>query len=145
MSATHDVDLLTGIAALLATEGVGVYSPDDVLPADATAVVLGRTPDGPDRVLCLTPYPVADDDTTDAITAIQVRMRAGTDPTDLVQLANDVFSVLHNRQHYEAGGVHVELSWRQSQAWIGQDDRGRMELTSNYYFRTVRSGPNLID
>ncbi|MBL1107983.1 hypothetical protein JK361_25910 [Streptomyces sp. 5-8] len=145
MTDTHDTDLLTGIAVLLDTEGVGVYSPDDVLPQDSTAVVLGRMPDGPDRALGLTPYPVADDDTTNAITGIQVRMRAGTDPTDLVQLGNGVFSVLHNRQHYTAGGVHVALSWRQSQAWIGQDDRGRMELTANYYFRTTRSGPHLID
>ncbi|MYW48884.1 hypothetical protein GT346_42665 [Streptomyces sp. SID161] len=130
---------------LLATEGVGVYSPDDVLPADATGILLGRVPDGPDRAVGLTLYPVADDDTTDAITGIQARLRAGTDPIDVLQLATDVFSVLHNRQHYEVVGVHVALSWRQSQAWIGQDDRGRMEMVSNYYFRTVRSGPHLID
>ncbi|WP_318202965.1 minor capsid protein [Streptomyces sp. SCL15-4] len=142
---THDVDLLTGIAVLLAAEGVGVYSPDDVLPADGTGIVLGRVPDGPDRVIGLTPYPVADDDTTDAITGIQARIRAGTDPADVVQLADDVFAALHNRRHYEAGGVHVALSWRQSQAWIGQDERGRLELSSNYYFRTTRSGPYLID
>ncbi|MCG0062237.1 minor capsid protein [Streptomyces tricolor] len=145
MSSTHDVDLLQGIAVLLATEGIGTYAPDDVLPADGTGIVLGRVPDGPDRIVGLTPYPVADDDTTDAITGIQVRMRAGTDPTDLVQLAADVFSALHNRQHYQVAGVHVALSWRQSQAWIGQDDRGRMELTANYYLRTVRSGPYLND
>ncbi|MEV4335765.1 minor capsid protein [Streptomyces sp. NPDC049590] len=142
---THDVDLLTGIATLLAAEGIGIYAPDDVLPADGTGIVLGRVPDGPDRIIGLTPYPVADDDTTDAITGIQVRMRAGTDPTDLVQLATDVFDALHNRQHYQLGGIHVVLSWRQSQAWIGQDDQGRMELTSNYYIRTTRTGPNLTD
>jgi hypothetical protein len=142
---TDDVDLLTGIAVLLDAEGLGTYSPDDVLPDDATAIVLARVPDTPDRVICLTPYPVADDDTANAITGIQVRMRAGTDPTALVQLGNDLFGLLHNRQHYTAGTARVQLSWRQSQAWIGQDDRGRMELTANFYFRTTRSGPYLID
>lgn len=142
---THDADLLAGVAELLADEGVGVYDPDDVLQADATGIVLGKTPDGPDRVLGLTLYPVADDDSTDSVTGIQARMRAGTDPVAIVQLANDLFSVLHNRANYQVRGVQVEISWRQSQAWIGQDSRGRMELTANYYFRTVRAGSHLID
>ncbi|MEU4171022.1 minor capsid protein [Streptomyces sp. NPDC026665] len=142
---THDADLLVGVAELLDTEGVGTYSPTAVLAADATGIVLGKMPDGPDRALCLTPYPVADDDSTDCVTGIQVRMRAGTDPTAVVQLANDVFTALHNRCSYYAHGVRVEISWRNSQAWIGQDSRGRMELVSNYYFRTVRSGIRLND
>ncbi|MFJ5638646.1 minor capsid protein [Streptomyces sp. NPDC093223] len=142
---THDVDLLQGVAELLDAEDAGVYSPAGPLPADSTAIILGRMPDGPDRVLGLTPYPVADDDSTDAVTGIQVRMRAGTDPRTVLQLANDVFSVLHARKAYVVGGVQVEISWRNSQAWIGQDSAGRMELTSNYYFRTVRPGAHLND
>ncbi|MFG3090685.1 minor capsid protein [Streptomyces antibioticus] len=142
---THDADLLQGVAELLAAEDVGVYSPAGALPAGATGIVLGRAPDGPDRVLGLTPYPVADDDSTDAVTGIQVRMRAGTGPLDVVQLANDVFTVLHNRRSWDARGVRVEISWRNSQAWIGQDAAGRMELTGNYYFRTVRPGAHLND
>jgi len=142
---THDVDLLVGVAELLAAEGVGVYSPDAALPGDVTGIVLGRVPDGPDQVLGLTPYPVADDDSTDSVTGIQVRMRAGVGVIALVQLANDVFRVLHNRCSWNAHGVRVEISWRNSEAWIGQDARGRMEKTANYYVRTVRSGSNLHD
>lgn len=142
---THDVDLLVGLAELLDAEGIGAYRPASVLPDGATGIVLGKMPEAPDRALCLTPYPVADDDSTDSVTGIQARMRAGTDPSAVVQLANDVFNALHNRQTYELRGVRVEISWRNSQAWIGQDGRGRMELTSNYYFRTVRFGSHLID
>ncbi|WP_445524803.1 minor capsid protein [Streptomyces cyslabdanicus] len=142
---THDADLLVGVAELLAAEGVGVYSPDAPLPAGVTGVVLGRVPDGPDRALGLTPYPVADDDSTDSVTGIQARMRAGPNPLDVVALADRVFNVLHNRRSWDAHGVRVEISWRNSQAWIGQDSRGREELTSNYYFRTVRSGIHLND
>ncbi|MDX3398448.1 minor capsid protein [Streptomyces sp. ME01-18h] len=140
---SHDADLLRGVAELLAAEGVGVFDPDVVLPADSTGIVLGKVPDGPDRVLGLTPYPVADDDSTDSVTGIQARMRWGTDAAGLVQLADDVFTVLHNRRSYLLRGVWVEISWRQSQAWIGQDTRGRMELVANFYFRTVRTGPHL--
>ncbi|AMW11610.1 hypothetical protein A4E84_20195 [Streptomyces qaidamensis] len=142
---THDVDLLQGVAELLAAAEVGVYDPSGALPAGATGIVLGRMPDGPDRAIALNPYPVADDDSTDSVTGVQARMRAGTNVLDLVQLANDVFSVLHNRDTWQARGVRVEISWRNSQAWIGQDTRGRMELVANYYFRTVRSGIRLND
>ncbi|MCI3240296.1 minor capsid protein [Streptomyces spinosisporus] len=142
---THDVDLLRGVAELLAAEDVGTYDEAGVLPADGTGIVLGRVPDGPDRAIGLTPYPVSDDDSTDAVTGVQARLRAGTNPTAVVQLANDIFNVLHNRQNWQAHGVQVEISWRNSQAWIGQDTTGRMEISANYYFRTVRSGAHLID
>jgi hypothetical protein len=73
-------------------------------------------------------------------------MRAGPSDVDAIDdMADAVFNALHNRQHYKADGIHVALSWRESQAWIGQDTHGRMELTANYYFRTTRSGAHLID
>ncbi|MFF7553566.1 minor capsid protein [Streptomyces olivaceus] len=140
---SHDTDLFRGVAELLDAQGIGRYDPAAVLPADTTGIVLGKVPDGPDRVLGLTPYPVADDDSTDSVTGIQARMRWGTDAAGLVALADDVFNVLHNRRSYAVRGVRVEISWRNSQAWIGQDTRGRMELVGNYYFRTVRTGPHL--
>jgi len=142
---SHDADLLQGVAELLDAAGVGTYDPTGVLLADGTGIVLGKVPDGPDRCLGLTPYPVADDDSTDSVTGIQARMRAGTDAIDLAILADDVFTALHDRRNYQVRGVQVEISWRNSQAWIGPDSRGRMELTANYYFRTVRSGTHLSD
>lgn len=142
---THDVDLLRGVAELLDAEAVGTYDETGPLTAGSTGIVLGRVPDGPDRAIGLTPYPVSDDDSTDAVTGVQARLRAGTNPTAVVQLANDIFNVLHNRQNWQAHGVQVEISWRNSQAWIGQDATGRMEISANYYFRTVRSGAHLID
>ncbi|MGW5409029.1 minor capsid protein [Streptomyces spiralis] len=137
--------LLDGIAGLLEGAGVGVFRPDDVISDPDTGIFRGVMPDSPERALALTAYPVADDETANAITGVQVRMRAGRDPDAVDDLADDVFDTLHNHRHYEAGGIHVALSWRQSQAWIGQDSQGRMELTANYYVRTVRSGAHLND
>ncbi|NEY32055.1 hypothetical protein GTU99_07585 [Streptomyces sp. PRKS01-65] len=142
---SYTSSLLDGIGGLLQEAAVGIYSPDAVIGPDATGIFRGVVPDEPDRAIGMTAYPVADDDTTNAITGVQFRMRAGRDPDAIDDLADAVFDALHNRQHYQAGSVHVALSWRQSQAWIGQDAHGRMELTSNFYFRTVRSGPHLID
>ncbi|MFM9602678.1 minor capsid protein [Streptomyces turgidiscabies] len=137
--------LLDGIAGLLAEAGVGVFTPDAVVENPATGIFRGVIPDQPDRALGLTAYPVEDSDNTNAITGVQIRMRAGRDPDAIDDLADAVWDVLHNRRYYEVNGVRVGLSWRQSQAWIGQDALKRMELAGNYYFRTVRSGSHLID
>ncbi|MGW3847189.1 minor capsid protein [Streptomyces fagopyri] len=137
--------LLDGIAGLLDMAGIGTFRPAEVIRDPATGIFRGVMPDSPERALGITAYPVADDDTTNAITGVQIRMRAGRDPDAIDDLADEVFDELHNRRHYDCGGVRVALSWRQSQAWIGQDAHGRMELTSNFYFRTVRSGAHLID
>ncbi|MEX3206079.1 minor capsid protein [Streptomyces acidiscabies] len=142
---SYTSSLLDGIGGLLAGAAVGVYRPDDVITDPDTGIFRGVMPDSPERAIAMTAYPVEDTDLTDAITAIQFRMRAGRDPDAIDDLADAVFDALHNRQHYQVGGIHISLSWRQSQAWIGQDAHGRMELTSNFYFRTVRPGTNLID
>jgi hypothetical protein len=142
---SYTSSLLDGIAGLLAEAGVGVFRPDGVVEETETGIFRAVMPDQPDRALGLTAYPVEDSEHTDAITGVQIRMRAGRDPDAIDDLADLVFDELHNRQHYACGGIHVALSWRQSQAWIGQDAHGRMELTSNFYFRTVRSGAHLID
>ncbi|MFH8717235.1 minor capsid protein [Streptomyces zaomyceticus] len=141
----YSSSLLDGNGVLLDAAGIGVWRPGGVIGPSETGIFSAVIPPDPDRAIGMTAYPVADDDTTNAITGIQFRMRAGRDPGDVQDIADAIFDLLHNRQHYQCGGIHVALSWRQSQAWIGQDDHGRMELTSNFYFRTVRSGSHLID
>jgi 5-carboxymethyl-2-hydroxymuconate isomerase len=137
--------LLDGIAGLLQEAGIGLFRPDTVIEDPDTGIFRGVMPDTPERALGLTAYPVEDTDQPNAITGVQIRMRAGRDPDAIDDLADAVFDALHNRQQYNAGDVHVALSWRQSQAWIGQDSQKRMELTANYYFRTDRAGTYLID
>lgn len=137
--------LLDGIAGLLAEAGVGVFRPDDVITDPDVGIFRGVTPDSPERAIGITAYPVVDDDTASAVTGVQFRMRAGRDPDAIDDLADEVFDVFHNRRYYDCGSVHVTLSWRESQAWIGQDAHGRMELTSNFYFRASRAGTHLID
>ncbi|MEU2111822.1 minor capsid protein [Streptomyces sp. NPDC019507] len=142
----HTRALLEGLAALLADAGLGVYrpGPGEVYAADETALGFGAMPDTPDRVIWLNPYPVTDTDLTDAVTGVQFRMRAA-DPMALLDLADAVFGELHNRQNLAFGALRVALLWRQSQALLGQDATGREELTANYYVRSTRPAPYLID
>ena len=142
---TYTTDLLEGLADELTGGALGVYRPDGIYTPDETGIVLAVMPPDPDRAICLTAYPVEDSDLSDAVTGVQVRLRAGTDPRQVTDLADGVFDLLHNREAYRLRGIYVALSWRQSQAWIGQDTHGRQELTANYYLRTTRPAPHLID
>lgn len=136
---------LDGLAALIAEAGLAIYKPDGIYTAAETGLFFTVMPDEPDGVVCLTAYPVEDTDLTDAITGVQVRMRAGRDPRAVDQLADDVFDLLHNRRGLALGGVQVALIWRQSQAPMGQDVHGRQEISANYYARTTRPSPHLYE
>ncbi|MBT2509895.1 hypothetical protein J7I98_29340 [Streptomyces sp. ISL-98] len=138
-------DLLGGLATLVEGTGLAMYRPDGIYAATETGITFTVMPDEPDRVLCLTAYPVEDTDLTDATTGIQIRMRAGRDPRDLDAIADALFDLLHNRRGLVLGGVHVALIWRQSQALMGQDQHGRMELAANFYARTTRPSPHLYE
>ncbi|TXL91580.1 minor capsid protein [Streptomyces sp. IB2014 016-6] len=141
---SYTTDLVQGFADLLVDGALAAYRPDGLPygPAE-TGIYLGVMPPEPDRAIAINAYPVEDDDSIDAITGLQFRLRAGRDVRQVDALADGLFDLLHNRRDFTVRGVYVALSWRQSQAWIGQDTHGRMEITANYYARTVRSAPHL--
>jgi hypothetical protein len=140
----YNVDLLDGIANLIASAGVGTYRPTGAYQPNETAITIGVTPDRPDRNITLTTYPVEDTDLTTVITGLQCRIRAGRDPRDAEGIADDLYDLLHNKRHYRLGAIPVELSWRQSATWLGQDSDQRMERVENFYFRAERAAPNQI-
>lgn len=142
---SYTPDLLDGLAALIADQGIAVYRPDGVYTTGETGITVAVMPDSPDRIVALTAYPVEDTHLTDAITGVQVRVRASRDPREADQLADELFALLHGREHFTAGGVYVGLCWRNSQAPLGQDQLGRMELAANYYLRTTRPQPNAYE
>ncbi|MEU8886742.1 minor capsid protein [Streptomyces sp. NPDC048442] len=141
----YTADLLDGIAGLISGAGLAVYRPTGIYTPAETGIVFSVMPDTPDRIVCLSTYPVEDPDLSDAITGIQIRLRASRDPRDVNDLADDLLDLLHNRQAEQMGSAWVALLWRQSQALMGQDEHGRMELAANYYARTTRSAPNLYE
>jgi hypothetical protein len=121
-------DLVLGLAELLALEGIGVVREDTPYQPGETAIVQRSMPDAPDRAICLTPYPVDDDVTTD--------------PNDTLDLGDAILALLHNRRGYWLRSVRVAESWRVSEVLLGTDAHGRDERTSNFYFQTTRALPN---
>ncbi|WP_411129912.1 minor capsid protein [Streptomyces sp. x-19] len=136
--------LVDGLARLLAENGVGVYRPDGPYAEGDTAITVAALPPAPDRVICLSAYPVLDSPAlTDTTTGIQVRTRAGTDPREVDDLDDAVLAVLHASGPHRFGDVPVQLLYRVSASPIGADASGRWERTANYYARAHRAHPNL--
>ncbi|MEV2249406.1 minor capsid protein [Streptomyces sp. NPDC050147] len=134
----HTSSIINGLAELFAAEGLGVYRPAGVVTDGETGVFLHRLPEAPARAFAITPYPVEDTGQTDVTDGLQIRMRAGPDPNEVLDMADAVRDLLHMRENTLLGGVRLSLIWRQSQAPMGQDEHGREELTSNYYARSSR-------
>lgn len=140
----YNVNFLDGLATLMNSRGIGVYKPTGVYVEPEKAITIGVTPMEPDRVFTMTTYPVIDTDLTTVTTGVQFRIRGDRDPRTAESMADDLYDLLHNRQHYMLGPIHVELSWRQSATWLGQDTDQRMERIENFYFRAERAAPNQI-
>ncbi|QNJ57623.1 tail terminator [Streptomyces phage Keanu] len=135
--------LLTGLGQLLDAEDLGVFATSGTYPEEGWAVFIGLTPDKPDRAITLMSYPVEDTDLTSVITGVQFRFRGGRDPREIENQSDAVYNLLHNKEHYALNGVSVNLSWRQSGAWMGQDTNQRIERVENFYLRTEREAPFL--
>ncbi|MFJ7902374.1 minor capsid protein [Streptomyces sp. NPDC096198] len=141
---TYTVDLLDGLARLLDKHGVGIYRPDGVYAPGETAITIAATPPSPDRVICLSAYPVTESSLlTDTTTGVQVRTRAGADPREVDALDDQVHALLHASGPHRFGAVPVQLVYRVSAAPLGADGSGRWERTSNYYARAHRAHPHL--
>lgn len=141
---SYTVDLLDGLARLLHEHGIGTYRTDSPYAAGETAITVAALTPAPDRVICLSAYPVTDSSVlTDTTTGIQVRTRAGADPREVDALDDQVHELLHASGPHRFGAVPVQLVYRVSAAPIGADSAGRWERSANYYARAHRAHPNL--
>ncbi|MCX4672405.1 minor capsid protein [Streptomyces sp. NBC_01381] len=137
-------EIVDGLARLLDERAVGVYRPDGIYAAGETAITDTVMPDGPDRAIVLTAYPVTESAAlTDTVLAVQVRTRAGPDPREVGALDDDVFAVLHASGRHTFGTARITLIYRFSSGSLGADANGRQERTSNYRLRANRPHPGL--
>jgi len=137
--------LLTGIAQLLATAGLGTWRDTGVYAAAETGIVFDTVPASPDRVITLTDYVISDDPTlSDSVIGVQVRTRwGGQDPRPVKDLDGSIFDALHGLEGVDlVGGVHVVSMFRRSGTSMGQDANSRWGRSSNYYATVHRPSTN---
>jgi len=140
-----ETNLLTGIAQLLATAGLGVWRDTGVYTAAETGIVFDTVPQSPDRVITLTDYVVSDDPTlSDSVIGVQVRTRwGGQDPRPVKDLDGSIFDVLHGLEGVDlVGGVHIVSMFRRSGTSMGSDTNNRWMRSSNYYATVHRPSTN---
>lgn len=139
-------NLLTGVAELLDTDGVGTWSPSAAYAAADTAISLINLPQAPDKVVCLADYRVtADPALTDSVIGLQVRIRGDRDPRTVMNLSEAVYDCLHGLTHAQLGTAPnrvqvVRIAW-QSESTLGPDANGRHERSINFYVMVNRPDP----
>lgn len=142
------VALLTGWAEYLAAAGVGAWRPDgSPYELDETAITFSTMPPRPDRVICLRLYPVRIEGDGDVMVGVQVRTRAGRDPREVADLADQVFDVMDGLAGVNLGGVWVSQVFRRSGEELGADvgadqQADRCERVDNYYVQAARPSVN---
>lgn len=138
------VNLLTGIAQHLENAGIGTFEDAGTANTGTAAIVIIGLPQAPDRIICLTDYPVEDSPVlTDAVLGLQVRVRGTTDPRVAADLHDAVYNALHGLtgQTFNTGASAVNTvdMYRQSSTSLGPDVNGRWERSDNYYIRHNRN------
>lgn len=140
----YNTTLMSGYGEMFEAAGLGVFDVSTVFGPEDVGIFIGLTPDKPDRAITLMTYPVEDGGKTTVITGLQIRFRGTRDTREIENLSDQVYNLLHYKSHYVVNNIHVELSWRQSGAWMGQDGNQRVERVENYYLHAERAAPNQL-
>ncbi len=130
-----ETQLVHGIATLLASNSVGVWSTTTAYTAGQVGIYDGTIPDDSLTGVGLATYPVSDPVDSGSIIGLQVSFRAPSKAA-VRDLAEDAFGVLHALWgHSLADGPRIDHMLRQSSADLGIDEAGAFRRTDNYYIR----------
>lgn len=127
-------DLLTGIAQVLALDGVGVWKPSGTYAADEIGIVLGVPTQDPPSLIAIAAYNAIDDPSlSDSTAQVQFRVRGpSADPGPADDLADGIFDSLQGRHGAVLNGITLVYARRTSTLPLGVDGNGRQERTDNY-------------
>lgn len=136
-------DVLVALADRLADAEVGEWNPTGIYGAQDTAILVAVMPPNPTNVITLSLYALQDqgNDASDSTWGLQVRCRSGQDPRLVQDLADAVFTSLHDATTipYGDGGV-ILLVRRSYSAPLNADDENRWVLSDTYQLWLHRPG-----
>lgn len=129
-----NLDLTT--AEINTEDGIGVYHADGtVYGSTDTAIFFKNLPPKPDRAIVLSPFGYTNDqpEITYGQRRLQLRFRGTADPTDVDDLADAAFAILHGLTELWFGDVHVVQILRENSIPLGQDEQDqRWQRADNY-------------
>lgn len=135
MSDQHvTTELLEGIAGMIVA-GVPGISYNPAAPAVNNGILLKLMPANPDRLITLTAVNQGDDISMPlGQVMVQVRGRGLPNrPTDVDDLLDDVFPILHGATNLTFGSLTVIQMNRRVSVPMGYDDSKRWERIDQYY------------
>ena len=137
---SYSNELLYGLAADLATAGVGVWKPDTAYAETDRGIVVDDLPESPFEVVAVSLYadstePTYRRDVETVVSYVQVRIRLA-DPDE----ARSVQDTLRDRYHRcrRTLGGHIVTGRQESRAPLGPDQNNRFLYTQNFAFRGLR-------
>lgn len=134
-------DLIYGVAAILQAEATlaNIVWRADNTPYQAGEVgVFVPVMDGSDTAVQIDTYPVSDPiGDSDSVVGVQFVIRAPSEAI-LNDLEADTFNAFNGRWGGKVGSAKLISAMRESGASLGQDAKGRLSRSYNYYFSVHR-------
>lgn len=128
-------DAMTGLAVLIDAAGVAKWRAVGAYVEPEVGIVINSVPQSPKSVLCLIPYPLADDPTlSESVLGVQVRARsADSNPAGATDLLDGVFDLLQGMWAVPLdGGIYLVSAERVSGTPLGEDANARAEFVDSY-------------
>lgn len=119
---------------MIATAGLGTYSPTAVLLDSQTGIYTKGMPEHPDRAVVLTVYG-ATDAPKENLTSFNVQVWCRglpNQPLDVDDLGDAIFNLLQGAEALTFGSVKVLQILRKFPAQMGDDANQRWERADNY-------------
>lgn len=133
-----EVEFVEGLAALLDSASIGVYSPGGVYAASDVGIEFGTFAQSPDQQIVLTTYSVQDQvSVDDSILGVNVMLRGTPDPRSVKNRSGLIFNQFQGLTDRWFGSMYLALMWRQSGRLDGKDDNDRWLSSENYYARVA--------
>jgi len=133
-------EVVAALAEHIAAAGMGTWRPTGVYAATETGIVVKAMPPTPNRVIVISPYPVAESaHLSDLTLGLQLRCRGSKDPRDVDEMADDLRELLHGARGLVLGPARIAHLWRQSHASTGVHANDRWTTSSNFYAQTAQA------
>jgi hypothetical protein len=132
MTVTNDI--LSGYANVIATAGLGTFSPSGVYQTTDLAIYFKVMPDTPDRCIVLNWIPLTDEVNIPLGRGmLQIAARgARNNPIDVDNILDPVFDLLQNRLGDSFGTTTIVQCLRLGSVPMGQDSLVRYERADKY-------------
>lgn len=141
-------DFLTGVCQTLEAGSAGPHALQLVLTEDDVynpelPVISWSLKTELERSVVVSSYTIDDDiDRAESVVGIQFEVTGPSDMAFVNATTDRIFDLFHGLQATTLGGVKVIQAERRSGALMGQDERGRVSRSENFYFTVHRPSPN---